>query len=96
MSQLVKYTNPTIVKRQFIKFGYKKDGSELKESSRKGKKWMVLNPDTGKWVHFGAMCYEDYTVHKDKERRKKFWSRMGRFKTAHKYSPGYLSLVLLW
>jgi len=90
------FTNPTIVRKQFNKFGYKSDGSELKESTRKGKKWMVLDPNTKKWVHFGALGYEDYTVHKDENRRKKYWSRMQRFKTAYKYSPGYLSLVLLW
>jgi hypothetical protein len=90
------YTNPIIVKRQFNKFGYKKDGSDLKQSTRKGKKWMVFNPNTQKWVHFGALGYEDYTVHKDKERRKKYHQRMGRFSNADKYSPGYLSLVLLW
>ena len=89
------YTNEIIVKRQFNKFGYKSDGSQLKPSTRKGKKWMVLDP-TGKWVHFGALGYEDYTKHQDKERKKKYWSRMQRFKTAYKYSPGYLSLVLLW
>ena len=43
-----------------------------------------------------AMNYEDFTVHKDEIRKKKYWSRMGRFQNAYKYSPGYLSLVLLW
>ena len=89
------YTNEKIVRKNFNKFGYKSDGSELKPSTRKGKKWMVLDP-TGKWVHFGAMGYEDYTKHKDENRRKKYHSRMGRFQNADKYSPGYLSLVLLW
>ena len=90
------YTNPIIVRKNFNKFGYKSDGSELKQSTRKGKKWMVLDVNTGKYVHFGAMNYQDYTVHKDENRRKKYWSRMQRFKSAYKYSPGYLSLVLLW
>ena len=90
------YTNFTTVNKKFVKMGYKKEGSELKQSTRKGKKYMVLNPTTKKWVHFGALGYEDYTVHKDKERRKKYHSRMGRFINADKYSPGYLSLVLLW
>lgn len=91
-----KYTNPKKVYKNFVKFGYKKDGSELKQSTRKGKKWMIYDPFLKKWVHFGAMFYEDYTVHNDKHRRDKFWSRMGRFSNAYKYSPGYLSLVLLW
>ena len=90
------YTNEKIVRKNFNKFGYKKDGSQLKPSTRNGKKWMVLDPNTNKWVHFGALGYEDYTKHQDKERRKKYWSRMQRFKSAYKYSPGYLSLVLLW
>ena len=90
------YTNPIIVRKNFNKFGYKKDGSQLKTSTRNGKKWMVLDPNTNKWVHFGALGYEDYTVHKNENRRKKYWSRMGRFQNSYKYSPGYLSLVLLW
>ena len=57
---------------------------------------MVLDPNTGKWVHFGAMNYQDYTIHKDEIRRKKYHSRMGRFKNSYKYSPAYLSLMLLW
>ena len=90
------YTNPIIVRKNFNKFGYKLEGSQLKQSTRKGKKWMVLDPNTGKYVHFRAMGYEDYTKHKDENRRKKYHSRMGRFQNAYKYSPGYLSLVLLW
>ena len=90
------FTNPKKVYKNFVKFGFKKDGSKLKPSTRSDKKWMVLDPNTGKWVHFGAMGYEDYTKHNDKIRRKKYWSRMGRFESAYKYSPGYLSLVLLW
>ena len=90
------YTNPIIVRKNFHKFGYKKDKSELKESNRKSKKWMVLDVNTNKWIHFGAMGYEDYTKHKDENRRKKYWSRMQRFRSVYKYSPGYLSLVLLW
>ena len=90
------YTNAAKVYRNFIKFGFKRDGSQLKQSTRQGKKFMVLDPSTGKWIHFGAIGYEDYTKHNDKSRRKKYWSRMGRFESAYKYSPGYLSLVLLW
>ena len=90
------FTNEKIVRKNFNKYGYKKDGSQLKPSTRNGKKWMVLDVNKNKWVHFGALGYEDYTIHKDENRRKKYHSRMGRFKNAYKYSPGYLSLVLLW
>ena len=90
------FTNEKIVRKNFNKFGYKSDGSQLKPSTRNGKKWMVLDVNNKKWIHFGAMGYEDFTVHKDTERRKKYHSRMDRFQNAYKYSPGYLSLVLLW
>ena len=90
------YTDPSKVYKNFVKYGFKKEGSQLKPSTRQSRKWMVLDPSTGKWVHFGAIGYEDYTKHNDKIRRKKYRSRMGRFESAYKYSPGYLSLVLLW
>jgi len=44
------------------------------KSWRKGKKKVVkacLNGKT-KIIHYGAIGYEDYTMHKDKNRRKSF------------------------
>ena len=35
------YTNAAKVYRNFIKFGFKRDGSQLKPSTRQTKKWMV-------------------------------------------------------
>ena len=32
----------------------------LLPSSRKNKKYMIFNPNTNKFVHFGAMGYMDY------------------------------------
>jgi hypothetical protein len=55
--------------------------------------------DTGKTVKFGAKGYEDYTIHKDKERYKRYldrhrkredWTRAGR------HTPGFWSRWLLW
>jgi len=84
------------VYKKFNKLGYKEDGSILKESSRKNKKWMVLNPETNKFIHFGDSRYDDYTIHRDKQRRDNYRNRMRRFKDADRYSPGYLSYHLLW
>ena len=39
---------------------YKEDDVTLLPSSRKNKKYMILNPNTNKFVHFGAMGYMDY------------------------------------
>ena len=88
-------TNAKRVNKNFVKYGYSKE-SEILPSTRKNKKWMVFDPNKERWVHFGDKRYEDYTVHQDKERRENYHNRMGRFKDAYKYSPGYLSLVLLW
>jgi hypothetical protein len=52
-----------------------------------------------KTVRFGAKGYEDYTIHKDPERKKKYvirhqkkedWTRAG------KHTPGFWSRYLLW
>ncbi|AGE51754.1 hypothetical protein PBCVCVM1_198R [Paramecium bursaria Chlorella virus CVM-1] len=52
-----------------------------------------------KTVRFGARGYEDYTIHKDPARMKKYvirhqkredWTRAG------KYTPGFWSKHLLW
>jgi hypothetical protein len=79
----------------FVNCGYDKE-SAIFPSKRKNKKRMVLDPNTAKWNHFGDRRYKDLTVHQDEVRRDKYHSRMRRSKTAYKYSPGYLSLVLLW
>lgn len=59
---------------------------------------MVQDPDN-KWVHFGQMGYEDYTKHKDDNRRKNYLKRSsnisGKWKS-NKYSPNNLSIHLLW
>jgi len=88
-------TNAKRVHKNFVKYGYDKESAIL-PSKRKNKKWMVLDPYRARWIHFGDKRYEDYTFHQDEERRDKYHSRMRRFKDAYKYSPGYLSLVLLW
>ena len=46
----------------------------LKESTRKGKKYSITLPDN-KIVHFGAIGYEDYTMHHDDKRKDRYISR---------------------
>ena len=69
----------------------------LSKSDREGKKYMV--EVDGKTIHFGAEGYEDYTKHKDPERKKRYitrhkanenWTKSG-IKTA-----GFWSRWLLW
>ena len=69
---------------------------EIKPSTRKDKKYMLLNPQTDKWVHFGQMGYQDYTKHKDEKRRDAFRRRNHKWKDTDPYTPSYLSYWLLW
>ncbi len=69
---------------------------KLEKSWRKGKKYAAIFSN-GKVVHFGAIGYSDYTIHKDKERRERYIQR-------HKYNEdwndpytaGSLSRWILW
>ena len=74
----------------------------LDYSSRKNNKYMVTLP-SGKKVHFGSSKYEDYTVHKDKERRDKYRARATKIKNkkgeltyTNPESSNYWSVHLLW
>jgi len=72
--------------------------TKLLLSTRKNKKYMVLNPDD-KLIHFGAIGYEDFTKHKDKERRDAYLRRATKIKgdwKSNKYSPNNLAINILW
>ena len=75
---------------------------DLKRSTRKTKKWMVIHKDGSK-THFGASSHEDYTIHKDKKRRDSYRARHskillkdGRPAYTVKGTPGFYSWFLLW
>ena len=70
--------------------------SEIKISTRKDKKYMIYNPENGKWFHFGSSNYSDYTKHKDQQRRIHFFIRNQRWAEADMYSAAYSSYNLLW
>lgn len=93
MEELLKYSNPKIAQANAYKYLGK--DALLYRSSRKDKKYMVINPE-GKKVHFGQMFYEDFTKHGDLKRRDLFRLRNSRWKTADKWTPAYLSYYILW
>ena len=71
----------------------------LKLSGEKNKKYQVLNPETGKYVSFGDIRYEDYTHHKDPARRRRYLQRATKMKgdwKDNKYSANNLSINILW
>ena len=71
-------------------------------SKRKNNKYMVKLP-SGKKVHFGSPKYEDFTIHKDEDRRKKYLARAKKIKNKkgeltynNPESSNYWSVNLLW
>ena len=72
----------------------------IKKSTKPGKKYMaVFTKDNGrkKTTHFGSAGMSDYTIHKDKERRKRYRDRHRKdLKTGDYTRAGYLSWYLLW
>jgi hypothetical protein len=94
---LDQYSNMAEAQRKAIKYLGK--GTELKTSDRKDKKYMLLDPSTQKMVYFGQMGYEDFTKHKDPERRKRYLDRATKIKgdwIKNKYSPNNLAINILW
>ena len=79
---------------------------KLLQSTRKTKKYMIYNPITNKFVHFGAMGYLDFTKYVQlndlgtaNKHRTKYLKRALKIKgnwIDNPYSPNYLSLLLLW
>lgn len=59
-------------------------------------KYGVVIPD-GRTIYFGAKGYEDYTMHKDKQRKLKYLARHSKNENWHNPSTsGYWSRWLLW
>ena len=73
-------------------------GKPVFVSTRKDKKFMIMN-DNNKFIHFGQLGYDDFTKHKDEQRRQAYLSRATKIKgiwKQDKYSPNNLSIKLLW
>lgn len=74
----------------------------IDHSSRRDKKWMVklvMVDGAHHTVHFGDPTMEDYTQHRDPERRRRFHQRFAKLiaKNAdNPLSPMYYSANLLW
>jgi hypothetical protein len=89
------FSNPLIAERNAK--SYLGKNAKLLLSSRKDKKYMIIH--NNKKVHFGAMGYEDFTKHKNKERRDAYLKRATKIKgdwKDNKYSPNNLAINILW
>lgn len=96
-SGLSQWSNPIIAKKNAIEYLGK--DVLFKPSTNKGKKFMVFNPNTNKWIHFGALNYEDFTKHQDPIRRNNYLKRTANMKgdwKDDKYSANNLARNILW
>ena len=71
---------------------------EISKSDRKGKKYQA-DINGKRTIHFGAAGYEDYTIHKNPQRKERYiqrhkgkedWTKEGIA------TPSYLSRFVLW
>lgn len=94
---LASYSNLKIAKKNAVKYLGK--NVVLKPSTKKDKKFMVLNPDTNKFIHFGQLGFEDFTKHQDLKRQKNYLNRTANMKgdwKDDKYSANNLAREILW
>ena len=96
--QLKNYSNPNIVKKKAVDLFGK--NVKLAVSTRKDKKYMIQDPQ-GRWIHFGGFNppMEDYTKHRDPERRRRYLQRATAIRgdwASTPYSSNSLSVALLW
>ena len=73
----------------------------IEKGTAKNKKWKaIFYDDTGKKIRtsqFGDNRYQDYTQHRDKERRNKYRERHKKDLASGDYmKPGFLSFYILW
>jgi len=95
--KLRKYSNPRTSQRMAYKYLGKT--AKLYPARNIEKKYSIFDPIHKKWVNFGQIGYEDYTKHKDKNRRKNYLTRASRIKghwKSNKYSANNLSMHILW
>ena len=71
----------------------KRERKREERGPKKNKKYMIYH---NKWIHFGAMGYQDYTKHKDKTRRANYLNRSAGIHDSGKYSANQLARHLLW
>jgi len=94
---ILKYSNPDTVKKRLSKYASHYNTSvKLEISTRKDKKYMIRHPKRNVTIHFGQYGYEDYTKHKDTNRRRNFRLRNESWKTYDPFTPAHLSYYLLW
>jgi len=97
IEELKKWSNPEIAQKQAEKYLGK--DVELFISEKKDKKYDIYDPNNNKWVSFGQIGFQDFTKHKNLERRKRYLNRATNMRGNWKdnpYSANNLSINILW
>ena len=70
----------------------------IKSDNPKKKYKAIFTKTDGKTktIHFGAIAYDDYTTHHDKERRAQYRRRHEKDLKGDSMRAGYLSYYILW
>lgn len=95
--ELLKYSDPEKVYKK-LKAIYGKN-MVLMLSPKKEKKYRIYDYFKNRWVDFGQMSYEDFTRHKNEERRYRYLKRSLNIKGKWKedpFSANNLSIFGLW
>jgi hypothetical protein len=98
LEQLKKVSNPKEVIKNAQQY-FNDPDIKVYLSKRKDKKYAIYDPNTKKLVHFGNVNYEDYTKHKNEERRLNYLNRTANIRGSwknDKYSANNLARILLW
>lgn len=88
MYDMEEYAEGGTIPERYKNAGFTKVGAK-KQSTRPGKKWMVLakKGDQYKIVHGGDDSMKDFSQHGSKDRKENFWNRMGGRDSAKANDP---------
>jgi hypothetical protein len=95
--EVMKFSDPKKALENAIK--YLKKDVVFSLSTKPKKKYMVMNPDTMKWTHFGEIGYEDFLKHQDPIRKNNYLKRTANMKgnwKNDKFSANNLAREILW
>jgi hypothetical protein len=100
LNELLKVSNPKIVIKNAQKY-FNNPNIKVYLSTRKDKKYSIINPKTNKFIHFGQMHppMEDFTFHSNLQRRDNYLARTANIRGSwknDKYSANNLARILLW
>lgn len=95
--KLLRYSNPRIAQKMAYKYLGKT--AKLYPSDKPEKKYKIFDPNHNKWIYFGQIGYQDFTRHRNQNRRNAYLTRTSGMRgnwRRNKYSANNLSRKILW